>query len=284
MPQATPPIWSLPQAEAIAVGLMCKAPRPGHAKTRLGRTIGADFAALLSECFLRDVAKIIETLQSSHNLQGYGLYAPIDAAAEIAALLPRSFRLVPQHGDDFSSIVHGAIASLLERHRGGAMLINSDSPTLPPQILAMASDALRRHEDCVVLGPAFDGGYYLIGLKHAHWELFRDIPWSTNEVARMTRDRARELDIPTVELPMWYDVDDAADFSRLLEEIAGVPPSFGSSGAGANGHSGELHAAPALATRAMIKKWSQNRELYLESDRGSKRAREIGPHANIRDA
>lgn len=260
MPQAIPSISSWPQAEAIAVGLMCKAPRPGQAKTRLGHTIGADLAAALSESFLRDVATIIESLQSTHSLQGYGLYAPIDAAAEISALLPRSFCLVPQQGDDFSSIVHGAIANLLERHRDGAILINSDSPTLPPKILAMALDEIRRHEDCIVLGPAFDGGYYLIGLKHARWELFRDIPWSTNAVAQLTRDRARELDIPTIELPMWYDVDDAADFSRLLKEIAGAPPSFGDSAASANERSGELDAAPALATRAMIKKWTQGRE------------------------
>lgn len=274
MPQAIPSISSRSQAEAIAVGLMCKAPRPGHAKTRLGHTIGADAAAALSECFLRDVAKIIESLQPSHNLQGYGLYAPIDAAAEIAALLPCSFRLVPQQGDDFSSIVHGAIASLLERHRAGAILINSDSPTLPPQILAMALEEIRRHEDCIVLGPAFDGGYYLIGLKHAHWELFRDIPWSTNEVARITRDRARELDISTVELPMWYDVDDAADFSRLLKEIAGAPPTFGNSAASANERSGELDAAPALATRAMIKKWTQSREPIWNEILGRSAARE----------
>jgi rSAM/selenodomain-associated transferase 1 len=276
MPRAIPPISSRPQAEAIAVGLMCKAPRPGHAKTRLGHTIGADLAAALSESFLRDVATIIESLQSTHNLQGYGLYAPIDAAAEISALLPRSFCLVPQQGVDFSSIVHGAIANLLERHRDGAILINSDSPTLPPKILAMALDEIRRHEDCIVLGPAFDGGYYLIGLKYAHWELFRDIPWSTNAVARITRDRARQLNIPTVELPMWYDVDDAADFSRLLKEIAGAPPSFGNLEIGKCERSREFDAAPALATRAMIKKWAQSRELVWNQIVGRSAPREIG--------
>jgi hypothetical protein len=123
---------------------------------------------------------------------------------------------------------------------------------------------------------AFDGGYYLIGLKHAHWELFRDIPWSTNEIARITRDRARQLDIPTVELPMWYDVDDAADFSRLLEEIAGAPPSFGNLEIDKCERSRELDAAPALATRAKIKKWTRSREPIWNEIVGRSAPREKG--------
>lgn len=247
-----------PRSETIAVGLMCKAPRAGQVKTRLGRTIGADLAATLSECFLRDVGQIIENLEASHNLTGYGLYTPVDAAAEVAALLPRSFCLFPQHGDDFSSVVHSAIAALLERHPLGAMLVNSDSPTLPPTILAMASDALRQFEDCVVLGPAFDGGYYLIGLKHAHWGLFHDIPWSTAEVAQITRARAEAIGVQIVDLPMWYDIDDGSGLCRLFEEVADPPPFlFGNSEMRQGARSAELEPAPAWATRAFIKAWEK---------------------------
>jgi hypothetical protein len=100
--------------DAIAIGLMCKPPRPGITKTRLAATIGADFAAELSECFLRDVAQLIAGLEVSCRVQGYGLYTPVDAAAEIRALLPASFRLAPQEGNDFSAVVHHAVAGLLE--------------------------------------------------------------------------------------------------------------------------------------------------------------------------
>lgn len=239
-----------PQDNAIAIGLMCKPPRPGVTKTRLAATVGAELAAALSECFLRDVAGLIAGLEASHRVQGYGLYAPADAAAEIAALLPASFWLAPQQGNDFSSVVHGAIAGLLERHPAGAILINADSPTLPAAILAQAICALRQAGERVVLGPAYDGGYYLIGLKAAYWDLFRDMPWSTPEVGRMTTERAAEIGLPVVQLPIWYDIDDARDLARLLDEIAGEGPSFAGSRAALS--SGQDAAASAPATRALL--------------------------------
>lgn len=247
-----------PQDDVIAIGLMCKAPRPGVTKTRLAATVGAKLAAALSECFLRDVAELIRRLEASHRVQGYGLYAPADAAAEITALLPASFRLAPQQGSDFSSVVHGAIAGLLEGHPAGAILINADSPTLPTAILAQAVCALRQGGDRVVLGPAYDGGYYLIGLKTAYWDLFRDIPWSTPDVRRITIERASSIGLPVVELPLWYDVDDADDLDRLLDEIAGMSPSFASSRTASLNERGPAAYPPASAraTRALLQKAS----------------------------
>jgi len=73
-----------------------------------------------------------------------------------------------------------------------------------------------------VLGPADDGGYYLIGMKQPHAHLFADIAWSTGEVAAMTRARAAALGIELVALPTWYDVDDAATLARLVAEASGA--------------------------------------------------------------
>lgn len=244
-----------PAEDAIAIGLMCKAPRPGVTKTRLAATIGDKSAAALSECFLRDVAALIAGLEASHGVRGYGLYAPKDAAAEIEALLPASFRLAPQQGSDFSSVVHGAVAGLLERHPAGAILINADSPTLPAAFLAQAVSALAPAGERLVLGPACDGGYYLIGLKTAHWELFRDMPWSTPEVGRITIARAEAIGLPVVRLPVWYDIDDAADLARLLDEIAGARPDFTSARiAPSNGQdAAACSPPPAPATRAFLR-------------------------------
>jgi len=72
-----------------------------------------------------------------------------------------------------------------------------------------------------VLGPAEDGGYYLLGMRRAHAHLFADIAWSTDTVAATTRLRAAELALEIVELPTWYDVDDAASLRRLLSAING---------------------------------------------------------------
>ena len=68
----------------------------------------------------------------------------------------------------------------------------------------------------MVLGPADDGGYYLIGMKAPHIHLFEDIDWSTSRVAEQTRQRARALGLSVAELDTWYDVDDAAALRRLL--------------------------------------------------------------------
>src|SRR5262249_26295668 len=115
-------------------------------------------------------------------------------------------------------------------------LINSDSPTLPPTILSTAIEALSPAGDRVVLGAAEDGGYYLIGLKAAHENLFDRIAWSTAEVLAHTLERARELSLEVVMLPTWYDVDDAATLARLCDDL------FVNQAVHRNGHT--AYAAP----------------------------------------
>ena len=206
----------------IAAGIMCKPPRPGLTKTRLGAVVGAQAAARLSAAFLADVASEIER-QHDAGVQGWGLYMPADAEPEVRALLPMSFQFAPQLGADFSSVVHRAIADLLERHPCGAMLVNSDSPTLPGAVIGEAARHLRAPGDKLVIGPARDGGYYLIGLNRAHWPLFDGIPWSTSTVQRDTVARAAALGLPVVRLPKWYDVDDAESLGWLRAELAKYP-------------------------------------------------------------
>src|SRR5205807_3834985 len=82
-----------------------------------------------------------------------------------------------------------------------------------------AARALAAPGDRLVLGPAEDGGYYLIGLKQPHRRLFEDIAWSTERVLRQTLDRAAELGLQTVTLPSWYDVDDVVSLRRLIGEL-----------------------------------------------------------------
>ncbi len=92
---------------------------------------------------------------------------------------------------------------------GAACLVNSDSPTLPTALLIQAARALLAPGERVVLGPAEDGGYYLLGMKQPHAHLFADIAWSTSSVAAATHARAVALGLDVVTLPAWYDVDDA---------------------------------------------------------------------------
>jgi glycosyltransferase A (GT-A) superfamily protein (DUF2064 family) len=98
------------------------------------------------------------------------------------------------------------------------VVLNADSPTLPTSLLVRAAQALAAADDRIVLGPAEDGGYYLLGMNAAHAHLFADIAWSTDTVAETTRMRAATLGLPLLELPVWYDVDDPATLHRLAQE------------------------------------------------------------------
>jgi glycosyltransferase A (GT-A) superfamily protein (DUF2064 family) len=130
------------------------------------------------------------------------------------------------------------------------VLVNADSPTLPPALLSQTITMLRRPGDRVVLGPAIDGGYCFIGLKDAHDHLFQAIPWSTGDVFRLTCARARDIALPLTVLPVWYDVDDAETFSHLERELAGTPPPFAAGG---------LVGGPAAATRALLQSFRAER-------------------------
>lgn len=228
---------------AIAVGVMCKAPRPGFTKTRLAATFGDEFAAALSGCFLRDTGTLIDRLAAPLGLCPFGVYTPIDAKAEVGELLPRSFSLTPQTGSDFADLMQDAFADLFVHSAAGVVIVGADIPTLPAEVMAQAVFQLREPGDRVVLGPARDGGYYLIGLKTSHPELFRDMPWSTPEVYGVTLERAAGIGLPVAALPVWYDVDDDESFAWLIDDL---------SRGDARLPSGQPAPSPAEATRAFL--------------------------------
>ncbi|MDX2205954.1 MAG: TIGR04282 family arsenosugar biosynthesis glycosyltransferase, partial [Hyphomicrobiaceae bacterium] len=207
-----------------AIAIICKTPRAGFSKTRMIPLLGPQAAAALAGAFLRDICDVVVETGAGFPLQGYAVYAPAGSEAALAGYLPRDFRLLCQEGGDLGRVLLSSSEHLLREGHSSVLLVNADSPTLPAGRLAMALDALGPAGDRVVLGPALDGGYYLIGLKRPHAHLFADIPWSTSDVLARTRERARELALPVVELPAWYDVDDAATLGLLTAELAGTPP------------------------------------------------------------
>jgi rSAM/selenodomain-associated transferase 1 len=210
--------------DQVAVAIVCKTPRAGLSKTRLSPPLHPDECAAISACFIQDLAKTIALLTDDGDAIGYALYTPIGSETALRELLPRDFRLMPQYEGDFGErLLHGA-DDLLRSH-AGVLLINSDSPTLPLAILRAAVDAVRSGDN-VVLSPAHDGGYTLIGLSNLHARLFEDIPWSTSAVHRRTVERAAEIGLPVVDVPGWYDVDDEASLRLLEDEFAGRAPAF----------------------------------------------------------
>lgn len=222
-----------------ALAVMTKAPQAGRVKTRLTPPLSPEEAAALNTCFLRDTAASISNVSDSGKAQGVGVYTPAGSESAYSGILPGEFILVPQRGDKFGERLLAATDDLLQLGFSAVCLIDSDSPTVPPTAFAKAVEYLAQAEDSVVLGPSDDGGYYLIGLKKPHRELFDRIDWSTERVLEQTIAAARAIDMPVHLLPAWYDVDDRATLSRLCQEL------FGS-----NGNTPGGFAAP--ATRGFL--------------------------------
>ena len=196
-------------------------------KTRLQPPLTAEEAAALNVCFLRDTTENIAAVAEAGGAAGLVSYTPVGDEAAFAGLLPEGFALVPQRGDGFGERLWFAAQDILTCGFGAVCLIDSDSPTVPGTALREAVDALQRPGDRVVLGPSADGGYYLIGLKAAHREPFERITWSTPRVYEETVRQVREAGLELVELPTWYDVDEAVTLTALEDELLeGRRPGF----------------------------------------------------------
>jgi rSAM/selenodomain-associated transferase 1 len=211
---------------------MAKAPRAGQVKTRLVPPLTPEAASALSASFLGDITENIRLAARDAAIQGYIAYAPAGAERLFDGMLAPGTGLVLADGSGETpprvqgfgrALLHAAEALFARGHRA-VCLLNSDSPTLPTALLAQAAQALAEPGERMVLGPAEDGGYYLIGMTGPYAHLFEDIAWSTATVAAETRARARALGLATVELAAWYDVDDGAALERLRRETTTAAP------------------------------------------------------------
>ena len=227
----------------VAIAIICKTPTTGRSKTRLSPPLTPQQCAALSACFIRDVSAAVQKLVDGDNVAGYAVYTPPGTEDALRPLLPAGFTLLPQGEGDLGLRMLKAVSDLLALGHAGAVLIGADMPTLPPSILRAAVDAVRRN-DCVALSPALDGGYTLIGLTRPHGGLFAEMPWGTDAVYRLTLQRARDLNLPVVALPAWYDVDDASSLAMLTDELRGQRPAFAEPG---------LIAGEAPATREFLR-------------------------------
>lgn len=197
--------------ERVAVAIMAKAPSPGTVKTRLCPPLTALEAAELSRCFLVDK---IAQLRSLSDASPAIAFTPESARDLFQALAPE-FELLPQRGADLGARLHGSLDALLRGGHRAALAIDSDTPTLPTEFLQEAIRLALAPGVDVVLGPTEDGGYYLIGGRAVHRELFDDMPWSTSAVLRLTLERAVASGLRLACLPLWFDVDTPRDLARL---------------------------------------------------------------------
>jgi rSAM/selenodomain-associated transferase 1 len=200
---------------------MAKASAPGRAKTRLVPPLTAEEAAAFNTAFLQDVAGNIVAAATEASIAGYVAFGPPgpDSARFFETILPAGFGLLEAWYPSFGDCLFSAIEQLLGRGHVGAVVLNSDSPTLPTSLLVDAAKRLAQPGDRAVLGPSVDGGYYLLGVKRAHRRLFEGVAWSTEHVARQTLDRAADIGLRVDVLPVWYDIDDAEALQTLHSEL-----------------------------------------------------------------
>lgn len=197
-----------------ALLVVSKRPEPGKTKTRLTPPLSAERAAQLYACLLRDTLDIARAVP---DVTRWIAYAPTDQAAYFHALAP-DFSLVLQTGSNLGERLDHALTHVLDDGSAQAVIMDSDSPTLPADFVARAFDELE-HSD-VVLGPCEDGGYYLIGLTRPQPRLLREVRMSTPRVLSDTLNLAEQEGLRTALLPTWYDVDTQDELTRLKTELA----------------------------------------------------------------
>lgn len=202
--------------------IFAKEPEPGQAKTRLCPPLAVEEAARLAEAFLLDE---VETFDSVSGVQVSVAYTPPSALNTFRRLLgdERIPWMTPQGPGSLGERLYGAFAAACPAW-WPVVVIGSDSPDLPPEVIETAFRILEEDAADVVVGPAVDGGYYLLGARQAHPNLFREIPWSTPAVLAATLERAEEARLRVALLPVWEDVDEPADLRRLRDRLQGQPP------------------------------------------------------------
>ncbi|MFN8483820.1 MAG: TIGR04282 family arsenosugar biosynthesis glycosyltransferase [Anaerolineae bacterium] len=205
-----------------ALIVVAKRPVNGQTKTRLTPPFTPHQATALYECLLRDT---LELMTQVEGVQPILAYAPEDAAPYFRSICPAAFELCPQCGADLGARLHNALTHALAQGYRQAVIMDSDSPTLPPAYLRQAFAHLDEAGTDVVLGPCDDGGYYLIGLKEPCAALF-DITMSTPTVLQQTLAAADAASRRAALLPTWYDVDTVEEVERLRAELAADPAAF----------------------------------------------------------
>src|SRR5215204_5831743 len=221
---------------------MAKASQPGRTKTRLVPPLTLDEAAAFNTAFLKDVSANLQAAARANRIHGYWAFGPPGSEIFFRQTLPREMGLIEAWHPNFGDCLFTAITELLAAGHRSAVVLNSDSPTLPTSLLIEAADVLARPGDRVVIGPSCDGGYYLLGIKREHRRLFDQIDWSTDRVKRQSVERAQEIGLEVYELPCWYDVDDVGALRMLHAELFG-----------GRSFNPELTPYPAMHTAALMR-------------------------------
>ncbi len=193
--------------------LFLKYPEYGKVKTRLAKTIGPRRALEFYRLCVEDTISLLR--RTGHDIAI--AISPPEKKGDAIAWLGESFWYLQQRGDDLGERMLNAFRDVFDAGYNRAVLVGSDIPDMPERFFSEAFDALSRND--VAIGPASDGGYFLIGFRNEKLapELFRDMPWSTDAVLMYTLEIARKEKMTHHVLPEWHDIDLPDDLWKFLE-------------------------------------------------------------------
>ncbi|HVG05276.1 MAG TPA: TIGR04282 family arsenosugar biosynthesis glycosyltransferase [Burkholderiaceae bacterium] len=206
---------------SACLAVMGKQPERGKVKTRIAAALGDERALELYRCTLQDTLELALSIGDVAHVFSYA--PPTEAARRYFKYAAPQFELIPQQGCGLGECIANTLASILQSH-SPVVVIGSDSPDMPARLITRAFEILQTSD--VVLGPAHDGGYYLIGVRSMQPVLFERIDWSTSVVAQQTRERAIEAGLRVVDLPPWHDLDTVNDLRSLVAPGAPLTRAF----------------------------------------------------------
>jgi uncharacterized protein len=206
----------LQNSERVLV-IMAKAPRPGSVKTRLTPSLPLRAVTAFYRCLLDD------TLTLARSLDGVeiAIMCPHADASELARLAGPRARIVAQKGEGLAAGLMSVFTHFAEGRQGRIIAFNSDSPHLPRSVLEEAFETLAAHD--IVVGPTYDGGYYLVGAKASHPTLFADDGMSTSTALERLLSRTQLLELSVGLADPFYDIDVVEDLLRLAAELRHAP-------------------------------------------------------------
>ncbi|MCP3978658.1 MAG: glycosyltransferase [bacterium] len=198
---------------SVRLVLFAKRPRPGRVKTRLEPELGAERTLALYRAFVCDQLRLLRSMSERCEIE-LCLDGPPDDSSGLGGVP------ISQQGDgDLGARLSRCSRRVHAEGAAGCVFVGTDSPTLPRSILEAALRGLEEGRQ-VVVSPAQDGGYVLLGIDRPYPELFDGMPWGTARVWRETRDRATAAGRSLLQIEPWYDVDDGTGLLRLVEELS----------------------------------------------------------------
>jgi rSAM/selenodomain-associated transferase 1 len=196
---------------------MAKAPRLGSVKTRLAESLSLQAVTELYRCLLNDTIALARALDQVE----IAIMCPASDVDDFSQAVAKTVRIVPQTGQGLAAGLASVFKHFATSGQTQVLAFNSDSPHLPASVLETAFDMLEARD--LVVGPTHDGGYYLVGARAFHSDLFASDGMGTANALEALLTRAHALKLSMHLTDPFYDIDVAGDLTRLAAELRLAP-------------------------------------------------------------